>query len=272
MFDFFKKRRREALRARPFPEAWSAIISKNVLLAARLAAADRHELEGLVQIFMAEKRFEGCGGLELTDEIRVTIAAQACLLLLHRDTDMYPEAESILVYPHAYIAPGVAHDGIVMDGGEARLGESWTRGVVVLAWDHVKNGAHNAQDGHNVVLHEFAHQLDAEGEGGTMDGAPELGTRARYTAWARVLGEEYAELSARLHAGRVSDIDSYGATAPAEFFAVVTEMFFEKSRLLKRKHPELYAELAEFYRQDPAAWAAPPGRGDAGIADAPSGE
>ena len=252
MFDFFKKRRRAALREQPLTESERAVLARNVPYLARLSAADREELDGLVRIFLTEKSFEGCGGLELTEEIRVTIAAQASILLLHRDTDIYPNVDSILVYPSAYRVPTKRNDGaVVIEGEEARIGESWTRGIVVLAWDHVKADAARPGDGQNVVLHEFAHQLDSED--GAMDGAPDLGTRARYTAWAHVLGDEYAELSARLHAGRASDIDAYGATNAPEFFAVITEMFFEKSRAMKARHPDLYAELAAFYQQDPAA-------------------
>ena len=250
MFDFLKRRKREALRAQPFPEGWREMMDRDVAHVAKLSPADRAELEGLVQVFLAEKNIEGCGGLQLTDEMRVTIAAQACMLLLHRETDIYPELETVLVYPHAYRAKATRHDGpVVVESEDARLGESWTRGVVVLAWDHVSSSARHL-GGDNVVLHEFAHQLDAED--GSMDGAPDLGSRARFKSWARVLGEEFAELSGRLHAGRPSDIDAYGATSPPEFFAVVTEMFFEKPHQLRKRHPELYAELAAFYRQDPA--------------------
>lgn len=256
MIEFFKKRKRDALRAQPFPAAWSAILEKNVDYVSSLDEAERRELEGLVQVFLAEKNFEGCGGLELNDEIRVTIAGQACRLLLHRETDIYPELVTILVYPGAYRAPSERREaGVIVAGEDARLGESWTRGMVVLAWDHVTTASHHLS-GQNVVLHEFAHQLDAED--GAMDGAPDLGARQRYTAWARVLGEEFEELSTRLHAGRASDIDEYGATSPPEFFAVITEMFFEKPKQLLRRHPELYAELAAFYRQDPAARARSP--------------
>ncbi len=252
MFDFFKGRRRAALRREPLTPAERAIVEKNVPYVAKLDEADREELEGLVRIFLAEKSFEGCGGLELTEEMEVTIAALACILLLHRETDVYPGVDAILVYPSAYRAPARSSEGgVVIEGEQARLGESWTRGVVVLAWDHVKSGASQPADGQNVVLHEFAHQLD--GEDGSMDGAPDLGARARYTSWAHVLGSEFSELSEKLHAGRRSDIDTYGATNPAEFFAVVTEMFFEKPRAMKRRHPELYDELAAFYRQDPAS-------------------
>ncbi|HRG98420.1 MAG TPA: zinc-dependent peptidase [Polyangiaceae bacterium] len=257
MFDFFKRRRREALRAEPFPEAWREILQRNVRHAARLTPDERAELEQLTRIFLAEKTFEGCDGLELTDEIRVTIAGQACLLLLNRETDVYPELEIVLVYPHAYRAPARRQSGaVVLEGEEARLGESWSRGMVVLAWDHVATAGHHLGGGHNVVLHEFAHQLDAEE--GDMDGVPELDSNARYLGWARTFGEEFQELTQRLHAGRRSDIDPYGAASPAEFFAVVTEMFFERPRALRRGHPELYAELAAFYCQDPASAAERP--------------
>jgi Mlc titration factor MtfA (ptsG expression regulator) len=252
MLDLFKHHRRAALRSEPLSPTERAIVAKNVPTWARLDEPDRRELEGLVRIFLAEKSFEGCGGLELTEEIKVTVAAQACLLLLHRDSDVYPGVDSILVYPGAYRAPTrTSAGGVVLEGEQARLGESWTRGVVVLAWDHVKSAAAQHGGGPNVVLHEFAHQLDAED--GSMDGAPDLGARARYISWARVLGEEFGDLSKKLHEGLRSDIDPYGATNPAEFFAVVTEMFFEKPRAMKQRHPELYGELAAFYKQDPAA-------------------
>jgi Mlc titration factor MtfA (ptsG expression regulator) len=254
VLDFlFKRKRREALRKEPLSEPERDIIRRNVPYVASLPAEDQAELEGHVRIFLAEKSFEGCGGLTLTDEIRVTIAAQACVLLLHRESDYYPGVEAILVYPSAYVVANARQmlGNLVVEGDQARLGESWVRGVVVLAWDAVKRGASNVHDGHNVVLHEFAHQLDAED--GAMDGVPDLGTRALYSAWAHALGAEYEELLARVAEHQPSDIDAYGATSPAEFFAVLTEAFFEAGPRLKRKHPELYRVLREFYRQDPAA-------------------
>jgi Mlc titration factor MtfA (ptsG expression regulator) len=250
MFGFFRRRRRERLRAAPFPPEWLGIVERNVPLYRRLPEADRRELRGHVQVFLAEKHFEGCGGLALTDEIRVTIAAQACLLLLHRDADPYPRLITILVYPGAYVARAVESlgGGLVIEGEQGRQGEAWADGVVVLSWDDVRAGASDARDGHNVVLHEFAHQLDQED--GVADGAPVLGRRSRYVAWARVLGAEYERL--RRATGRESVLDGYGATDPAEFFAVATECFFETPVALRRKHPELYEELKGYYRQDPA--------------------
>jgi len=253
MFGWVKRRRRKAARAQSFPDAWTAIIANNVPYTKRLTPADRDELAGHVQVFLAEKHFEGCGGLQITDEIRVTIAAQACILLLHRQTDYYPGLVSILVYPDVYVAPGGwrTPGGMVADDPQARLGESSARGALVLAWSSVLAGAADIHDGHNVVLHEFAHQLDQED--GAGDGAPILPQRSMYVAWARVLGHDFDQLvhdAARHHR---TVIDRYGATNPAEFFAVVTEAFFEKPRQLRSKHPALYELLQQFYCQDPAA-------------------
>jgi Mlc titration factor MtfA (ptsG expression regulator) len=253
MFTWLRRRRREAIRRRVFPAQWQAIIEKNVPYAARLSPADRYELAGHVQVFLAEKNFEGCGGLEMTDEVRITIAAQACVLLLHRQTDYYPTLSSILVYPTTYLAPGrqrLTH-GVVAEGKEARLGESWTRGSVVLVWDSVLAGAADLHDGHNVVLHEFAHQLDQED--GAGDGAPILSRRSMYVAWARVLGHDFDQLVRDSERHHRTLLDRYGATNPAEFFAVATETFFEKPRQLRSRHPELYQQLQQFYAQDPAA-------------------
>jgi Mlc titration factor MtfA (ptsG expression regulator) len=251
MFGFLKARRREQLRSEPFPAAWAQILEKNCPFIARLPDADREELRCHVRIFLAEKTFEGCGGLEITEEIKVTVAAQACLLLLHRETDYYPRLYSILVYPSAYVAKAVEPlgPGFVIEGEQGRLGEAWKDGVVVLAWDAVLAGAADMRDGENLVLHEFAHQLDHED--GAGDGAPVLPRRSMYVAWARVLGTEYEELRLDSKRGRKTVLDRYGATNPAEFFAVATECFFEKPVQLRKKHPELYEELKEYYLQDP---------------------
>lgn len=249
----FKRRRRERIRNQPFPSQWLDILNRNVPYCRSLTAADQKELQGHIQIFLHEKRFDGCGGLEMTDEIRVTIAAQACILLLHRKTDYYPTLRSILVYPHHYFASVTQRqpDGTIIEGAQGRLGESWYRGAVVLSWDDVRRGAADIRDGHNVVFHEFAHQLD--GELGANEGLPDLPRRSMYATWARVLGLEYNHLIDDLKHRRRTLLNGYGATSPAEFFAVVTEAFFEKPAALKRRHPELYAELMDFYQQDPAA-------------------
>lgn len=220
-------------------------------LVSRLDQAERRTLETKVRIFVAEKNFEGCGGLGLTDEMRVTIAGQACILLLHLDEehDVFPTVESILVYPSAYRVPSVPRPGGIVVDEEPRAGESWQQGTLVLAWDEVLRSAHDPR--HNLVLHEFAHALDQED--GAADGAPRLPVRAMYGPWARVLGEEYSRLTRSIREGNPTSIDAYGATNPAEFFAVVTEAFFGQPHELRRMHPELYDQLRAFYRQDPAA-------------------
>ena len=253
MFGLSKKERWAKIQAQPFPPEWSWIMARNVPIYARLSELDKAELRGLVQVFLAEKVFEGCGGQEINDEVRVTIAAQACLLLLRRDSDVYPNLITVLVYPSAYVSnmPQHSPQGIVTEGPQGRLGEAWTAGVVVLSWDDVKQGATDVRDGHNVVFHEFAHQLDTED--GSADGSPVLPARNLYSAWGRVLGEEYKALQQAAETGKKSVLDTYGATEPAEFFAVATEAFFEKPVQLKTKHPELYEELKIYYNQDPEA-------------------
>jgi Mlc titration factor MtfA (ptsG expression regulator) len=246
--------RQRSLRARPFPPQWQAILEQNFTLYPHLPSNLRAQLHQLINVFMAEKTFEGCGGLEITEEMEVSIAAQACLLLLNRElTDVYPDLHTILVYPNAYVAESPRlFAGQVIREPSARAGESWTRGEVVLAWDHVEHGAHAMDDGHNVVMHEFAHQLDQED--GRADGAPRLRKGQSYAAWARILSADYEQLCKEVR-NHVEDVmDAYGATNPAEFFAVATETFFEKPKLLKKKHPGLYRELSEYYGVDPGQW------------------
>jgi Mlc titration factor MtfA (ptsG expression regulator) len=247
-----KKRRRAKLMARQFPVEWLEIVRRNVPYYACLGAEGRTQLHGLIQVFLAEKDFEEAGGLRMTDEIRVTIAAQACVLLLGRTTDVYPRLRSIIVYPHAYVARLARRqpDGTVLEGEQVRAGESWSHGAVVLSWDDVLRGSSDIHDGKNLVFHEFAHQLDDEA--GVSDGAPLLEERSMYVAWARVLGREYEELIRDIEAQRPTLLDGYGAASPAEFFAVVTEFFFEKPVPLRSRYPELYEQLRLFYRQDPA--------------------
>ena len=248
----FKKRRRRRLAARQFPDEWLAIIGKNVPFYRLLPVADRKELQGHILIFIAEKRFEGCRGLQITDEIKVTIAAHACILLLHRRTDYYPGLPSILVYPRSYVAHGVQKviAGHPVEGPDIRLGESWYRGSVVLSWDDVRRSAADIHDGHNVVFHEFAHQLDSSGAKG--DSTPVLQNRSSFIAWARVLQRDFETLRHDISRDRPTLLDHYGAENPAEFFAVATECFFEKPGELQRLHPQLYEELKRFYQQDPA--------------------
>jgi len=254
MFGIYKRWRRRKVTERPFPDEWREIVEDNVAMLGVLTADERAELEKLILVFLDEKTFEGGADLHVTDEMKVTIASQACFMLLHRDTDVYPKLDSIVIHPTAYKAKHVESlgQGVVIEGEQVRLGESWHDGLVVLAWDAVKTGTRDASDGRNVVLHEFAHQLDQED--GVADGAPILPDTTSRKTWAAVLGDDYAELRDHVHVGRRADIDAYGATNPAEFFAVVTEMFFEQGTRLRANRPDLYAQYAGFYQQDPASW------------------
>jgi Mlc titration factor MtfA (ptsG expression regulator) len=175
------------------------------------------------------------------------------MLLLNRKTRYFPKLNTILVYPHTYVAKTISSDGrIRIDGQSVRLGESWQDGPVVLSWNSVTGGTMNITDARNVVLHEFAHELDQED--GAADGAPILERRSRYAEWANVLSAEYEALQKKKKKRRRSVMNKYGATNPAEFFAVVTETFFEKSRQMKKKHPDLYEELRDYYKLDPVEW------------------
>ncbi len=250
MFGFLKRRRRERLRALPFPDAWRRILERRFPLYLNLPEEIRSELHGHIHVFLAEKQFEGCAGLVLTDEIRVTIAAQACLLLLHRRTDYYPRLYTILVYPGAYVAPvREERHAVVTEGEEDRLGEAWEDGVIVLGWRDVLAGAADPDDGFNLVLHEFAHQLDHEDA--STQGVPLLGREVEPAEWARVLRAEFERLQRDAEAGRPTMLDEYGATDAAEFFAVATEAFFEQPFELEEHHPELFTQLTHYYQQDP---------------------
>jgi Mlc titration factor MtfA (ptsG expression regulator) len=244
--------------ARPFPRHYAQILRMNVPAFTRMPADLQLQLKRLIQQFLHQKKFVGCDGLAITDEIRVTIAGKACLLLLNRATRVYPDLAFVLVYPSAFIVPRseVAAGGLVTHHNQALLGESWNDDRVILAWDHVKRGnadlgvGHDV--GHDVVLHEFAHQLDSES--GSTNGAPYLMSKARYERWSAVFLQEFALLQEAARHQSVSVIDHYGATNPAEFFAVATEAFFEKSVALGQEHPALFAALREYYCVDPREW------------------
>ena len=250
-------RLKRALKA-PFPEEWVPILEGNIQIYRNLPMPLRMQLRQLIKRFLHQKQFFGAGGLEITDEIRVTIAAEACMLVLNRPSAVYPKLRYIIVYPSGFVVDraGINDAGVVDKKPKHVLGESWDRGKVILAWDSVVHGAENFLDGHNVVLHEFAHQLDSET--GSTDGAPILGGAGSYRSWAEVLSEEYMDLRKDSYHGRRSIMDHYGATNPAEFFAVATETFFEKPRRMKKHHAELFEILQKYYRIDPEDWQSPP--------------
>lgn len=255
LFGWWKRRRRRQVLSEAFPDAWNEIIAVNVLHDRELPVTLQTRMRQLVQIFVAEKNWEGCGGLVLTDEIKVTVAALACLMVVGMEDVYFDHVLSILVYPDAYIAKGVelTRSGIVLEHGQARQGEAWWRGPVILSWSDTLAGGRRQTPGHNLVLHEFAHQLDMM-NGRLIDGVPPLETTAQVQRWIDVLGPEYDRLVKNCRHGQRGCIDCYGATNPAEFFAVVTEAFFESPQQLRRHHGEVYEVLRDYYRLDPISW------------------
>ncbi len=239
--------------ARPFPAAWEAHLAALPWFAG-LPEAMRGELRRLVKAFLHRKRFVGCEGLEVTEQMRVLVAAQACTLLLNRPNNAFPALRWIYLFPGAFRSRQMEHgeDGVVSRASGTLLGVSWNNGRVVLAWDSVLHDLADGSDGRNVVLHEFAHQLDQED--GSADGAPLLYTHEGYRHWAEVMGHEFHHLQAQLSRGQHALIDPYGATNPAEFFAVVTELFYERPAAMARAYPRLFETLSGYYRVDPRQW------------------
>jgi len=250
------ERRRRRLLESPFPDAWRVHLEANVGAFALLDRRERTHLCELVQVFVAEKHWEGAGGLELDDEIRVTIAGTGCVMVLGRDHDLFDEIGSIVVYPSSVLLPEhgpfvwerpgrVIGDSVPIQGVAHRLGP------VVLAWDAALRGARDPRDGRNLVIHEFAHKIDFLD--GDADGAPPLASGAARRAWADVMQAAYDAHSARAERGERSLLRDYAIASPAEYFAVASEMFFERPRDLARELPDVYAQLRDFYRLDLAA-------------------
>ncbi|MCW8195875.1 zinc-dependent peptidase [Proteobacteria bacterium 005FR1] len=248
---FWPRYRRKKILSERFPEQWETLMRERLPFYPKLPADLQKQLRDMVLFFIRDKNFIGCADLEVTDEMKVLIAAQACLLLLNRPSYEYPELTAIYIYPTAFRATHEVQDELGLVTTETRdlLGESWNTGKIILAWDDVEKGVRNFNDGYNVVLHEFAHALDHES--GAANGAPLLYTKAAYKSWAYVLGEEFE----KLQAGGDNIIDQYGAINPAEFFAVATETFFEEPHKMHEHHQELFEQLREYYRLDPREWA-----------------
>jgi Mlc titration factor MtfA (ptsG expression regulator) len=255
MFHWIRDHHRDEVRKRPFPPEWDSFVRANVAHYSMLDDAERTELCATMQVFLEEKHWEGCGGLDLTDEIRVTIAAQACLLQLGLPHDYYRNVESILVYPSTVVTPehqpGVFERvGSPVDAPTPILGQSFAQGPVILVWDAVLHDARHPEQGHNLVYHEFAHKLDLLD--GTADGTPPFGDRDQIAEWVSVCSREFLRLRGLAEKGYKTFLDSYGAKNEAEFFAVATEEFFDRPLALQQHAPDLYHVLSAYYRQDPA--------------------
>ena len=254
---YWREMRRQRIRRQTFPETWERFLLRRVPLYRKLPPAWQQELKKHILVFLAEKQFEGCGGLVMRDEIRVTIAAQACMLLLNKPFDYYPSLRSVLVYPSGFAVQREVSAGYSVGSERVELaGESWPSDILVLSWEDIIEDAFHVGEGVNVVLHEFAHQLDAgQSDTGVR---PVLPPRIEPAHWADVFGTAYRRLQERVeHGDSESALDSYGAESPAEFFAVATEAFFDRPEALQAEDPELYRQLSSFYNLDPIRWTEP---------------
>jgi Mlc titration factor MtfA (ptsG expression regulator)/Flp pilus assembly protein TadD len=247
MFFFAKKQRRQELLAEPFPEHWLAYLRENVFLYRVLSEAEQAKVQDSVRILVAEKYWEGCDGLQINEEVQVTVSAQASLLLLGFEDYYFDELRTILVYPGGYLAEDPGEES--QDSPGHRLGEAHRKGPVVLSWWHARWDGRWLGN-HNLVLHEFAHKLAELGD--AEAGMPAINDDKLRARWQKVMAAEYEALCEDVERGRPTLLDPYGATDPAEFFAVATECFFLQPRDLRRQHRQLYGLLAEWYRQDPA--------------------
>jgi Mlc titration factor MtfA (ptsG expression regulator) len=245
--------RRARWRAQPFPAPWRRILRRRVPMVALLPPPLQHRLKGQVQAFLAEVPIIGCRGLEVTDEMRVTVAAQASLLLLGGIT-RFENLRQVLLYPDTFVAdrPATLAGGVQQPQRHVLAGESWDQGQVILSWAAVRDGAARPDDGQNVVLHEFAHQLDQAT--GPANGAPRLPSGTHAAQWSAVMHAAWAQLQQTLAAGGDSCLGAYAATSEAEFFACATEVFFERPEALAAEYPALHALLACYYGVDPRHW------------------
>lgn len=240
--------------AQPFPARWRQALRRHVPYVAGLPVDRQLQLKRLMQVFLAEVPFIGCQGLKVSEAMRVVVAAQACLLLLGRARSGFEGLRQVLLYPGPFVVQrSVGADaGVLHEQRQVLAGESWSQGQVILSWPDCLAGAADPHDGRNVVIHEFAHQLDQEA--GAANGAPPRPARGDPSHWARVLQPAYDRLQRQTREGVTGLIAPYGATSPAEFFAVVSEVFFERPAALAREEPALYAELCAYYGVDPAVW------------------
>lgn len=255
MLQWLADRRRKKLVAVPFPADWKKILKQNVIHYGVLAEEERTRLHALIQVFIAEKYWEGCGGLELTDEIRVTISAQACLLILNLPHNYYENVETIIVYPSTVILPErkLSFFETALRPIEPEIpitGQAFRQGPLILVWDEVLRDSRHPESGYNVVYHEIAHKLDMLD--GAADGTPPLRSRSEYRDWVRICSSEFLRLRREVEQGRETFLNSYGAVNEAEFFAVATEQFFDQPLEMIKHAPDLYRVLSQYYRQDPA--------------------
>ncbi|MGQ0657204.1 MAG: zinc-dependent peptidase [Chromatiales bacterium] len=252
---WLRHRRRAHLLATEFPSSWDEILARTLPVYRRLPADLKTRLQQALLVFLAEKEFIGCAGLTITDEIRLMVGAQACLLIVNKGIEHYDRVRSILLYPAAFITEHELRDDAGVHTWEQKVlsGESWTEGKVILSWDDIQEGLEAGEEAYNVVYHEFAHQLDqADGD---ANGAPLLDNAESYRRWSAVFREAFEHLQQAIDNDEDTLLPEEAAENPGEFFAVATEVFMEQPVALRERHPPLYRELSSFYRLDPAAWA-----------------
>jgi Mlc titration factor MtfA (ptsG expression regulator) len=255
---WLKARRRRLVRERPFPPAWRDILRRSVRQVDGLAADEWRRLEGWIAVFLAEKRFEGCGGLEITDEVRLAVAGQAAVAALGLGDEHFDRLRSILVHPADFRVPASAVVGgdVTLEWHEPRLGETWTGGSMSLSWPDVVAGGRGRDGPRSVVIHEFAHQVD--GLDGEIDGVPPL-PAGRRRAWAEAIAACHDRFATALDDGRATPFDDYADESPAEFFAVSSECFFQDPHRLARFDPALYDLLTAAWLPEPQARVPPRG-------------
>lgn len=246
--------RRARIRQQAFPPEWRDVLRQRMPAFRTLPADLQLQLKKQAQVLLAEVPFIGCDGLVVTTEMRVLVAAQAALLLLNRRAGSFRNLRQVLLYPQPFVVQRATTNslGLLDESRHVLSGESWQQGQVILSWPDVLAGAAAPGDGHNVVIHEFAHQLDQET--GRANGAPFVPGQAARLRWAQTMKQEFDDLRQRLAQGETGLIDAYGATDPAEFFAVTSELFFERPHALAAAHPALFRELANCYRINPLSW------------------
>ncbi|MCO1335034.1 zinc-dependent peptidase [Microbulbifer sp. OS29] len=254
---FYHRWRISYLRSQALNREQLQLLQETLPLYHHLNANQQQELRGNIALFLHDKEFVGCDGLQVNERMKVVIAAHACLLLLGRKNECYPNLYSLLLYPNTYVAHEIRREGYIETARpSARAGEAHYRGPVVLSWGDLEGNLQSPEQGHNVALHEFAHKVDEED--GYFDGRPLFESTEEGATWAAVMSREFRRLRQRAEFGEFpgaspSVLDLYGAQSPAEFFAVATESFYMIPIATRTLHPELYKELSHFYRLDPAA-------------------
>jgi len=250
LLNWFKNRRRKRIARTPWPSSWDSILANNVGHVKRLSLIEENKLKKIVKIMVSEKNWEAHDGLTMSNEIKVTIAGTAALLLLGVDDFYFDRVNTVIVFPHPIRRE--SQSGLIIGRESRHAGEAWQGGQVVLSWQDVRRDSRNPDDGRNLIIHEFAHCLD--GLDGEMGGSLTFDDPATTLRWKHVCNSEFEALSAAAQRGQSTLLDYYGATNQAEFFAVCSETFFERPRQFKLRHSELFDLLVEYYHIDPVKW------------------